>query len=496
MFQLVRNRHSGNILRTISHTTRGITSNSTVQVLPDNLNSHQLETVNEDDDLISRQSELDNVETKSSEASSPDEWKFLFETVIEEENKDKERVRHQSTFDRHDNHIRYDRHLPSPRKRQSSREEIYRESQKRFIPYEKNEGAFHRIFRTLLDSNNYERWKGTRLDKMNDESKSSTIEQYLYDLMRRGEEQQPMSEQQGNQFEQEDDVPNESMKATSLLNVFNEPEKEAIEIKNELLKCETKKRFQEIISKNIFGVDHENSIKSKRVVDDFNRPFPFRYEIRGLLSYVLGCSTRVYNQILLIRWEFWKDIKGIERLLDEMKYNGVSFNDETYKIISDIHLEVASYTNSEKWDLFDVKAYKNETPLPENIPRVDDVGTTSAPLKSAAFFIGAYCKEFNDDYMLCKNENNDPKHCLKEGRKVTRCTIELLRKLRENCDKEFETHWQCLDKNNQEYYQCRPQEKTFNSCVFNALNLEKVIPGTPQGKPPIHLKDSPIFKPS
>jgi NADH dehydrogenase (ubiquinone) 1 alpha subcomplex subunit 8 len=46
-------------------------------------------------------------------------------------------------------------------------------------------------------------------------------------------------------------------------------------------------------------------------------------------------------------------------------------------------------------------------------------------LKSASFFIGEYCKEYNADFMLCKNENNDPEHCLKEGRKVTRCALDL-----------------------------------------------------------------------
>ncbi|RIB14671.1 hypothetical protein C2G38_2095234, partial [Gigaspora rosea] len=73
--------------------------------------------------------------------------------------------------------------------------------------------------------------------------------------------------------------------------------------------------------------------------------------------------------------------------------------------------------------------------------------------------------------MLCKNENNDPAHCLKEGRKVTRCAIDLrvsikLRKVREHCDSEFEAHWQCLDRNNQEYLHCRGLERKFNSCVF------------------------------
>src|SRR6266702_277724 len=39
--------------------------------------------------------------------------------------------------------------------------------------------------------------------------------------------------------------------------------------------------------------------------------------------------------------------------------------------------------------------FTEPTPLPASIPKVNEVGATSAPLKSAAFFIGAYCKEFN-----------------------------------------------------------------------------------------------------
>jgi hypothetical protein len=39
--------------------------------------------------------------------------------------------------------------------------------------------------------------------------------------------------------------------------------------------------------------------------------------------------------------------------------------------------------------------FREPAPLPASIPKVNEVGATSAPLKSAAFFIGAYCKEFN-----------------------------------------------------------------------------------------------------
>ena len=88
--------------------------------------------------------------------------------------------------------------------------------------------------------------------------------------------------------------------------------------------------------------------------------------------------------------------------------------------------------------------------------------------------------------MLCKSENRDPAHCLKEGRRVTRCAQDLyvptllsvsapsltwsttlrhfgystssahwlfavnsITKLRENCLAEFEKHWNCLEYNNQ-----------------------------------------------
>jgi hypothetical protein len=69
--------------------------------------------------------------------------------------------------------------------------------------------------------------------------------------------------------------------------------------------------------------------------------------------------------------------------------------------------------------------------------------------------------------MLCKNESRDPAHCLKEGRRVTRCATDLwvilllkfsfayincqirITKMRENCLQQFDAHWECLEKRNQ-----------------------------------------------
>lgn len=65
--------------------------------------------------------------------------------------------------------------------------------------------------------------------------------------------------------------------------------------------------------------------------------------------------------------------------------------------------------------------------MPADIPSVQEVGATSAPLTSAAYFIGDRCKAFNDDYMKCKQEANGRGEfdCLKEGRKVTRCAASV-----------------------------------------------------------------------
>ena len=41
------------------------------------------------------------------------------------------------------------------------------------------------------------------------------------------------------------------------------------------------------------------------------------------------------------------------------------------------------------------KPLDDPTPMPAHVPKVKELGVTSGPLKSAAFFIGAYCKDYN-----------------------------------------------------------------------------------------------------
>ncbi|KAI1339167.1 NADH-ubiquinone oxidoreductasesubunit [Xylariaceae sp. FL0016] len=143
--------------------------------------------------------------------------------------------------------------------------------------------------------------------------------------------------------------------------------------------------------------------------------------------------------------------------------------------------------------IFNQQVLYDTTPLPESIPSVKEVGATSAPLMSASFFIGARCRPYNDDFMQCKNENpgNGEQACLKEGRRVTRCAATVIDDINKHCLEEFRKHWQCLDNNNHQMWQCRKDEWKLNKCVFDNLKLEKTIPDA-QGIP-VHLRTTQIY---
>ncbi|KAF2478887.1 hypothetical protein BDY17DRAFT_319454 [Neohortaea acidophila] len=135
------------------------------------------------------------------------------------------------------------------------------------------------------------------------------------------------------------------------------------------------------------------------------------------------------------------------------------------------------------------------TPLPDHIPKVQEIGASSAPLLSASYFIGARCKAYNDDYMQCKTEANGRGEldCMREGRKVTRCAASVLEDINNSCLTYFRKHWECLENNNQQLWQCRRFEGKLNNCVFEKLGLEKKIPGAPENEVQVHLRKRQIF---
>ncbi|KAF7504773.1 hypothetical protein GJ744_001706 [Endocarpon pusillum] len=113
------------------------------------------------------------------------------------------------------------------------------------------------------------------------------------------------------------------------------------------------------------------------------------------------------------------------------------------------------------------------TPMPEHIPKVEEIGASSAPLMKAY--------------------GRGELECMKEGRKVTRCAASVLKDINQHCLDEFRQNWNCLDNHNHQMWQCRRSERVLNRCVFEKIGLQKVIPDTPKGDVPVHLRDKQLF---
>ncbi|KAG5438359.1 hypothetical protein PCANB_002847 [Pneumocystis canis] len=73
-----------------------------------------------------------------------------------------------------------------------------------------------------------------------------------------------------------------------------------------------------------------------------------RIKSHGPESFVLGCSSDVYNEELLARWEGWGDLFEIENLLNEMKINSVTRTKETLKILEKIKLDIENMNFQKK----------------------------------------------------------------------------------------------------------------------------------------------------
>ncbi|WVQ72792.1 hypothetical protein IAR50_002352 [Cryptococcus sp. DSM 104548] len=60
----------------------------------------------------------------------------------------------------------------------------------------------------------------------------------------------------------------------------------------------------------------------------------------SLESYLSGCGTAAYNQVLLCRWESFRDLEGVTRGVREMEMMGVKWDRETNRLVGRVVDEV------------------------------------------------------------------------------------------------------------------------------------------------------------
>ncbi|XP_004933256.1 NADH dehydrogenase [ubiquinone] 1 alpha subcomplex subunit 8-like [Bombyx mandarina] len=114
--------------------------------------------------------------------------------------------------------------------------------------------------------------------------------------------------------------------------------------------------------------------------------------------------------------------------------------------------------------------------LPEDSElTVQEVNLSGSTLYAGSFHLGKYCETINNEYMLCRQEENDPRKCINEGKAVTACTLEFFRKVKKTCLAEFNQYSNCLDKSSGDYAfrHCRKTQGVFDQCMLEKLNLPR-----------------------
>ena len=85
---------------------------------------------------------------------------------------------------------------------------------------------------------------------------------------------------------------------------------------------------------------------AREVYDDPHLALAIFEHARNLspLSYIFGCTTLAYNELLKTRWHSFRDLRGVHVALEEMRANGISPDLETRALVEDVRSEVGPRT--------------------------------------------------------------------------------------------------------------------------------------------------------
>ena len=62
----------------------------------------------------------------------------------------------------------------------------------------------------------------------------------------------------------------------------------------------------------------------------------------SIISYVFGCSTEAYNELIQTRWSCFRDLHGVYAAVNEMMVNAVPLDSTTRKLIENVRRDIGS----------------------------------------------------------------------------------------------------------------------------------------------------------
>jgi len=105
----------------------------------------------------------------------------------------------------------------------------------------------------------------------------------------------------------------------------------------------------------------------------------------------------------------------------------------------------------------------------------EEIKLSSPALKAGAVHFGQYCDHESKEFMLCRDEEGDPRRCLKEGKEVTACALEFFRHVKKFCYEPFEKHWHCLEDKSPDmsFIWCRKTQYSFDKCIKDKIGQDR-----------------------
>lgn len=136
------------------------------------------------------------------------------------------------------------------------------------------------------------------------------------------------------------------------------------ELEREMDSCESDVALFQFLDNKIFSVMETGSIGDRAKLRDgyplillkamkmfrvmFRRPLVamtlfLKVKTLSAESYVLGCTTQLYNELLLARWERFTDLSSVMDILEEMNLNGLRGDGQTIQILQRIQDDVKEW---------------------------------------------------------------------------------------------------------------------------------------------------------
>jgi len=106
---------------------------------------------------------------------------------------------------------------------------------------------------------------------------------------------------------------------------------------------------------------------------------------------------------------------------------------------------------------------------------VQEIELSTPFLRAGSFHLGKECEAENNEFMLCKTEERDPRKCIREGKLVTACAMKFFQAVKRSCASEFTSLAMCLDKSSHDmdFDKCRNTQAAFDGCMKDKVGIDR-----------------------